>query len=272
MKKWAPNRFSHHPCEEGYVLLMTIFMVAILTIGLGVAAPKVARAIQRDREAETMQRGKQYTRAIRLYYRKYGTYPSSIDALVNTGQIRFLRRRYPDPTTGLDDWKPIMLGQNKTPLAMGFFGQPLGLAGPLSPGADPGANGASGGAPFGAGGTVFGGSSDSSSSGSAGGSNGSGGSSQAGDSNSGADSNSQSGADSSGQTFGGGGIIGFSPASPKESILTYKKMDHYSKWEFLYSPLADQMTINNTPISQPPLQGGAPGAPPPTASSPVAPQ
>ena len=34
-----------------------------------------------------------------------------------------------DPITGKDDWKPIMFGQQKTPLAMGFFGQPLGGAG-----------------------------------------------------------------------------------------------------------------------------------------------
>ena len=46
---------------------------------------------------------------------------------------------------------------------------------------------------------------------------------------------------SSTQTFGGGGIIGFSPASPKQSILTYKKKNHYNEWEFLYSPLVDQM-------------------------------
>ena len=43
---------------------------------------------------------------------------------------------------------------------------------------------------------------------------------------------------SSNQTFGGGGIIGFSPASPKQSILIYKKKNHYNEWEFLYSPLA----------------------------------
>ena len=43
-----------------------------------------------------------------------------------------------------------------------------------------------------------------------------------------------------GQTFGGAGIIGFSPASPKQSILVYKKKNHYNEWEFLYSPLSDQ--------------------------------
>ena len=43
-----------------------------------------------------------------------------------------------------------------------------------------------------------------------------------------------------GQTLGGG-IIGFSPASPRQSILTYKKKNHYNEWEFTYSPLQDMM-------------------------------
>jgi hypothetical protein len=44
-----------------------------------------------------------------------------------------------------------------------------------------------------------------------------------------------------GQTFGGAGIIGFSPGSPKQSILVYKKKNHYNEWEFTYDPLAERM-------------------------------
>jgi hypothetical protein len=47
----------------------------------------------------------------------------------------------------------------------------------------------------------------------------------------------------------------------------FKKMNHYLDWEFLYSPLTDQM-IGNNQIARPPLQGGAPGAPPAAPSSP----
>ena len=67
----------------------------------------------------------QYRRAIQLYYRKFHAYPPNVDALVKTNNIRFLRKKYIDPITGKDDWKPIMFGQNKAPTAMGFFGQPL---------------------------------------------------------------------------------------------------------------------------------------------------
>ncbi len=94
-----------------------------------------------------MQRGKQYIRAIQLYYRKFNAYPPNVDALVKTNNIRFLRKKYVDPTTGKEEWKPVMFGQNKTPQAMGFFGQPLAAAagagiGPSGGNAQPGAIGA----------------------------------------------------------------------------------------------------------------------------------
>jgi hypothetical protein len=43
----------------------------------------------------------------------------------------------------------------------------------------------------------------------------------------------------SGSTFGGTGIVGVSPVSPKQSILIYHKQDHYNKWQFVYNPLND---------------------------------
>ncbi|MGD0860174.1 MAG: hypothetical protein ABR912_12710 [Terracidiphilus sp.] len=275
MMKPNPIRRGKRPAEEGYILVLVLFLLAILILGMAIAAPKVARAIQRDREVETMHRGKQYIRAIRLYYKKFGTYPPSVDALVNTNQIRFLRKRYTDPITGKDDWKPILFGQNKAPLAMGFFGQPLGLAGPGVAGAIP-AGGALGsslnaGSLSGSGGNLPPGSV---SAGTPGDTNSAAGA--AGGTGSPGDSSSSSGTGLSGQTFGGGPIIGFSPASPKQSILVYKTKNHYNEWEFVYSPLTDQMTMGNIPVSQPPLQGGAPGAPtqivPPPAPTPAPPQ
>jgi type II secretory pathway pseudopilin PulG len=254
MMKPAPIRRGHPPAEDGYILVVVIFMLAILVLGMAIAAPKVLRAIQRDREVETMHRGKQYIRAIRLYYHRFGTYPPSVDALVNTNQIRFLRKRYTDPITGKDDWKPILFGQNKAPLALGFFGQPLGLAGPGLAGANPlgGALGSSVGAGSLSGSNSAGTPADASSAAGA-----------AGGTSSAADSSSSSGTGLSGQTFGGGPIIGFSPASPKQSILVYKTKNHYNEWEFVYSPLTDMMTSANVPVAQPPpLQGGAPGAAP----------
>jgi hypothetical protein len=185
-----------------------------------------------------------------MYYKKFHAYPPSIDALVKTNEIRFLRKRYTDPITGKDDWKPIMFGQNKTPVAMGFFGQPLAgstLAG-TGPGGIAGASPIAGGSTFSNGGSSSGVSSIFGSNGTAGSSPGTGVGTSAGGTGAGGTGTDSGGGDtgsgaglSSNQTFGGGGIIGFSPGSPKQSILVYKKKDHYNEWEFLYSPLADQM-------------------------------
>ena len=239
------------PGEEGYILVAVMFMLAILILSMAVAVPRVKEDIQRDRELETMHRGKQYARAIKLYYKKFQAYPPNIDALVMTNQIRFLRKKYTDPMTGKADWKPIMFGQNKAPLAMGFFGQPLGgAAASLAPTGPSGGNGIQGtsGQGIGLGGSAAGGGISSTglnsspifgqdnggqNSGSSGttGQNGSTGSGTFG----------SSGSLSSTQTFGGGGIIGFEPASDKQSMLFYKKKNHYNEWEFTYSPIADQM-------------------------------
>ncbi len=301
--------------EEGYVLVAVIFMMVLLILSLAVALPKVRESIQRDRDEETMQRGKQYIRAIQLYYRKFNAYPPNIDALVKTNDIRFLRKKYIDPTTGKDEWKPVLYCQNKTPMAMGFFGQPLAGAtcggGGIGPGGNntaggPGAIGGGigtspiGGASGGPGGGLFNtpptGSTNSGTP-PAGGQTGATGTDANGNPTSGTGGTGTTGTGTgttgssgsafgssnnptgNGQTFGGAGIVGFSPQSPKQSILIYKKKNHYSEWEFLYSPLQDQQTMaggNAGAIGQPaggtttPI-GAGPTTTPTAPTSPFAP-
>jgi len=263
MNQVSPRRRTRSG-EDGYILVAVIFMMAILVLSLAVAVPKVRQSIQRDRDEETMQRGKQYIRAIQLYYRKFHAYPPNVDALVKTNEIRFLRKKYIDPTTGKDEWKPVMWGQNKTPCAMGFFGQPLpaigadGCSGGIGPSggnlngpgsANPGNsmfNSGPGTTPPPSGTSSTGtGTADQSSGGTVSGTSGtpspSGPSGQPGAGTSG--STTSTNPIGSGQTFGGAGIIGFPPQSPKQSILVYKKKNHYIDWEFLYSPLIDQQQM-----------------------------
>ena len=238
MKTPSPIR-RPRPSEEGYILLTVIFLVALLTISLAVALPKTLQDLQRDRELETMHRGKQYIRGIRMYYKKFnGTYPPTVDALVKpTNNIRFLRKKYSDPTTGKEDWKPVLYGMNKAPTAMGFFGQPLGgstIAG-IGPGAqstgfnpsattpptDPNAPPVDPNNPNGTGTGLSG---------------------------------------QNGPTFGGAGIIGFSPNSPKKSIMVYKTKTHYNEWEFVYDPIVERMNqmglnpANGSGLPQNPMQ------------------
>jgi type II secretory pathway pseudopilin PulG len=281
-----PIRPLRRPSEEGYILLAVIFLMAILALWLAVALPKMSRSIQRDRDLETMHRGKQYIRAVQLYYRKFGAYPPSMDALVKTNDIRFLRKKYVDPTTGKDDWTPIQFGQNKVPTAMGFFGQPLSTGSTLAGIGPSGGNGLAGANGASTPGNFFGsspgpgsnsslsptdnsqGSSQNNSQSdatnpSANGQNSPGSTAGSGGLNGGANGgfggNPGTGAGLTGQTFGGAGIIGFSPGGSKQSILVYKKKDHYNEWEFTYDPIMDQKMMsggNTGMIGQP---AGAPG-------------
>ncbi len=131
--------------EDGYLLLTVLVMIFLMLLALSIAAPRVAKQIQRDKEQEAVERGLQYKRAIQLYYKKFGAYPSDIKQLENTNQIRFLRKRYKDPITGKDDWRLIHMGEAKVP-PMGFFGQPL-QAGMSSASTGPGLGTGSGGTP-----------------------------------------------------------------------------------------------------------------------------
>jgi type II secretory pathway pseudopilin PulG len=132
--------------EEGFMLVGLIVAIFFILLALSVAAPKVAKELRRDREVEAIHRGNQYVRALRLYYKKTGTYPGSMEQLEKTNNVRYLRQRYVDPITGKVDWRLIHVGEAKTTVK-GFFGKPLtglttGLgsaAGMVSPGATGGA-------------------------------------------------------------------------------------------------------------------------------------
>ena len=295
MMTLAPIRRSR-PSEQGYTLVAVIILLALFTIALAVALPRVAKQIQRDRELETMQRGKQYIQGVRRYYRKFNAYPPNVDALVKpTNNIKFMRKKYADPTTGKEDWKPVLFGQNKAPTAMGFFGQPIGgstVAGIGPGGANiglPGSSGLSGSSSVGQ--QTPSPDPNATQAQSTDTSNPAGGSSAAqsgsatgptAGSTTGPSAGSAPGStigSTTGKTFGGAGIIGFSPNSPKESIMVYKKKNHYNEWEFVYDPIAEQMMQggNAGTIGQPasattnPI-GGTPSTtsstPPTTPSSP----
>ena len=59
-------------------MLMVVFMVAAMIILAAAAAPNVLTQGRREKEAEMVWRGQQYARAIGLYYRKFGKYPTKL--------------------------------------------------------------------------------------------------------------------------------------------------------------------------------------------------
>jgi type II secretory pathway pseudopilin PulG len=245
------------------MLIAAIVMIFMVLLVLSVAAPRVAKEIQRDREQESARRAQQYVRAVRIFYLKFKRYPTSIEQLEKTNNQRFLRQRYVDPLTGKDDWRLIHVGENQTTVK-GFFGDdlpglPTGLgaaAGMASPAgasssaststsafgnSTPGAGGA--GTP-GIGGSAtssFGGSGTFGQSGTQSGGQGATGSGSTANSalGSAAGMASQGGTDP--LTGGGGPIIGIGSARSGEAMLVVNEQTSYETWEFLYDPRIEQL-------------------------------
>ena len=101
----------HRRSEAGYILLIFLVLLAMMVVGMMAAAPRLAQQIKRDRETEMIHRGEQYARAIKKYYKKFGRYPGRIEDLEKTSTIRFLRKRYTDPTNGNGPFRLVRFGE-----------------------------------------------------------------------------------------------------------------------------------------------------------------
>src|SRR5438132_13698256 len=110
-----------HSRERGYILLTLMLMTVALVIAAAAVLPSISFEIRRDREEELIHRGVQYSRAIRSYYKKFGRYPTRIEELESTNNLRFLRKRYKDPVTG-QDFKLLHFGEVKLTLSAPIAG------------------------------------------------------------------------------------------------------------------------------------------------------
>jgi hypothetical protein len=78
--------------EAGYAYIMALALIMAVIIGSQVVLESLVTQGRRQREEETIWRGNQWARAIRLYYHKTGHYPQSIDDLENgLPDLHFLR-------------------------------------------------------------------------------------------------------------------------------------------------------------------------------------
>ena len=91
-----------HRKDSGFSLAALMFIATAVSILLSAAYPAYKMQAKRQTEEELIFRGEEYARAVQKFYRKFGVYPPSIDALVQTNGLRFLRRVYKDPITGKD--------------------------------------------------------------------------------------------------------------------------------------------------------------------------
>jgi hypothetical protein len=237
----------------------------------------------------------QYSRAIKHYVKKFGRYPTRIEELEDTNNMRFLRKRYKDPITG-KDFKILHMGD----VQMGMGGGTIAGATPVSTlaaaagagnnsgfgnnSAFGGNNGAFGGnSAFGGNNGTLGGSNSS-----FGGNNGAFGATPSNNTapapgtdpsqvNAGSNpdqsapavpgtqtGNGQLGSAQStnagqNQVFGGGPMVGVASTSKDKTIRIFNKKEHYNEWQFIYDPTTDRGGLLTTP-NQPGLQslGGNP--------------
>src|SRR5882724_6766262 len=117
--------------ERGYVLLTLLLIIALMIIATAAILPSITFNIRRDREEDMIHRGVQYSRAIRAYYKKLGRYPTKLEDLESTNNMRFLRKRYKDPITG-QDFKLLHFGEVKMTFGAGVGGGGINGATPLN--------------------------------------------------------------------------------------------------------------------------------------------
>jgi type II secretory pathway pseudopilin PulG len=262
--------------ERGYVLLTLLLAVALMIIATAAILPSITFNIKRDREEEMIHRGVQYSRAIRAYYKKLGRYPTKLEDLESTNNMRFLRKRYKDPITG-QDFKLLHFGEVKMTFSPGIGGGGINGATSLNgqspfgaqpPGANPGSGFLNSGGGLAGSQNALGGNSNP-----AGGSPNAPTDENAGEagqpqpSTNGAPQNpgehpGVTGQDQLGQTtFGGGPIVGVVSASKKDTIREFNHKKKYNEWQFIYDPATDRGGLLMTP-NQPPIQGFGQGVAP----------
>src|SRR5215471_12148591 len=86
--------------DAGFSLAAVIFFLTAASIFIAAVVPAYQMQAKREMEEELIFRGGEYTRAVQKYQRRFAVFPSSVDQLVSTNGIRFLRHPYKDPITG----------------------------------------------------------------------------------------------------------------------------------------------------------------------------
>jgi type II secretory pathway pseudopilin PulG len=221
--------------QRGYVLLTLLLFMAVLVIAAAAVAPTIAMQIRRDQEEELIHRGMQYRRAIRRFIKQTGRYPTKLEDL-DTGSVRYLRKRYKDPITGRE-FRPLHM------LDVPQVGGPIpNPSSSQSSGSENGSPGDSAAAPAVATGqdqTEMTTEQTPQASGSGG-------------------SPIRAAAPPATATvpknLGGGVIIGVASTSSRKTIREFNHVNRYDKWLFFYDPALDRTkeTYGPTPIGRVP--------------------
>jgi hypothetical protein len=281
MRNTKPTRLgSAH--QEGYALMIIMFLLALLTISLATVAPNVITNARREQEDEMIWRGKQYVRGIRLYYTKLHKFPTELDDLYKpkTG-IRFMRQAYKDPMNTKDgSWRMIYVGPNGMLIgslkdrSTNLAGQPaagFGGAAGAAPNSSSssmfgssngfgsassfGANSSSSNSGFGSNNSAFGSNNNSTTPGPGGATpdpNNPNGQQSTADTPNALDPQSLQAGNLSDGAIIGGNIIGVGSKINKKSIQWYEKAKNYLQFEFVWDPSVDPLTGSRSTIQSNP--------------------
>jgi hypothetical protein len=257
----APNK------QGGYALLLVVFLLALIVVGTMSVSLRVLTEGRREKEQEMIWRGKQYTRGIKLYYRKLGRFPTSMDDLVKPkiGNLRFMRQAYKDPMNKEDgSWRLIYVGPAGN--LIGSLKPPQGgIQMPVAGGQAGGATGSSFGSfgsqptPAPAGGIAAPGTAPGTP-GAPGTGTAAAGTGAQGTDTTGAGTDSQAVPSGDLPTIVGGNIIGIGSKINHPSLIVYEKAHNYRLFEFIWDPSKDLgiTATPGTPTGTPPGTG-APG-------------
>jgi hypothetical protein len=246
--------------QRGFALMLVMFLSTLMLISVMVAAPYIRTERQREKEEEMIWRGKQYVRGIKLYYRKRGRFPTSMDDLTKPklGSIRFMRQAYKDPmNTGDGSWRMIYVGPSGQ--LIGSLKPPQTFQMPGLPGTPAAANaqqttsfGASGfgqsppaqaGSQPGQPSAVQSSTAPTPASAGAQGANGT--------ATEDAANAAPSGLLSSDSSLVGGNIIGVGSKINKRSVIVYDKAKNYRLFEFVWNPSKDTANALNQQLGAP---------------------
>jgi type II secretory pathway pseudopilin PulG len=93
------------PRSRGYVMILLMIAVAVLSVLMLMAVPLWRTAAQREAEEELIFRGRQYVTAIELYVRSHNNlFPQNFEIL---HLEKFLRQLYPDPMSENGVWDMV---------------------------------------------------------------------------------------------------------------------------------------------------------------------
>jgi len=261
------SKHSRKSSQAGYAILTVIFLATLMVLLVMMAAPRVTLEGQRQKELDMIWRGKQYARGVKLYYRKLGRFPTSIDDLTKPkiGSIRFMRQAYKDPMNSEDgSWRLLyvgpagqLIGSTKPPRTslLGSMQSGIGGSNPSANGAGvlggPGANPAQGQGGINSG---FGSSQNSNN---PQGATGAAGTTQVSSTDSSQNGTGMGTPVTDTNPIVGGNIIGVGSKVKHPSIIVYDRATDYWQFEFIWDPSKDAMGAGQsgnrmgTPIGQP---------------------